>query len=799
MFLFDKSQEQQQVEFITLHSIEEIERLTIRLCPNLIASYPETHRSFQRYMANLHQSQQASLSSGSESSLLSKLMLASEKQCQLPASVQQALAMAPSLVSALPHAMLNTLLSQAQHLRLQKQGKMSAPVSDGNTAVAPEHNLATLKPVSNTVTQPASGAKAQSALDLGAQAVQGPDVQSASSTTILQPVSDAETLSTLSTENHSALGSETQSALGNSAQSTSKTTLSQPASSVAAHKLSTSNLAQTSASQLAQDKRLVSLEQSMTANLAPTTATRSTLEPQLSSLTTPQQQFISQDMLEAKEHATVSANPPCTATLGSDHLKLQTTSDTQLRGCIVPYSQLKAKQKWHVYYQCRKPSLPHSAPHIISTSALATFDKFIKVKRGLATGANEFFLFNRSKLDATGIPEEYFVKVIPRANFIRQPIFTSQDFAQLEKQDAMVYLLNAPAQVDEPNLKKYLSYGESMDIHRRYLTRHRCPWYALERRQVAPILVSVFNRGNLHVVRNEAQIFNLTTFHSIFVLQKDKTELIFAYLLTNLAKEIILQNRREYGGGLEKLEPLDINHAACINFNHLSTQDEQEILYLYQQYRQQVLSQAQGQSLGNTQGLNPSTQGLNPSTQNLSLNNTQGLTTDNTQGLSQNLSKDFSPNLAYAQNTMMQSSFATTDSCLPLVTQLESGAYATSDPSYEDCQYANYMSTEHYQPELLDGYTPHNAPQHSKEPSKEQSQKPSKAPSKEQSKEQSKNFMPATNLMGHVSNTSAHAQSISQPSSHYQVALPSDTPHPNQERTANYLLEQISEIFQRRL
>lgn len=261
----------------------------------------------------------------------------------------------------------------------------------------------------------------------------------------------------------------------------------------------------------------------------------------------------------------------------------------QVQGRLVSYHKLNAKQKWHIYYQDRNIMGKLRDHKVGSIDKLSTFDKFIKVKRGLATGANDFFLFNQSKIAELKLKNEFFVPVIPRANLVTTPIFTHADFDKLAAANASVFLLNAPDEVTDKELKKYLDFGESLDIHRRYLTRHRCPWYALERREVAPILMSVFNRGSINVVRNEAQIYNLTTFHSIFVLDQSKTDLIFAYLLTPIAKDIILQNRREYGGGLEKLEPLDINHAACVNFNTLTEDETANIMSLYAQYRELIL------------------------------------------------------------------------------------------------------------------------------------------------------------------------------------------------------------------
>lgn len=268
-----------------------------------------------------------------------------------------------------------------------------------------------------------------------------------------------------------------------------------------------------------------------------------------------------------------------------------------IRGHAVPYSQLNAKKKWHIYYQERLLTERLHTQSGLAMDKLSTFDRFIKVKRGLATGANDFFLFNRAKKEQLQLKDEFFVPVIPRANLVSLPIFTTQHFNKLATDNASVFLLNAPDVVTDPALQHYLDSGVKQNIHRRYLTRHRSPWYALERREVAPIFMSVFNRGTINVVRNEAQIYNLTTFHSIFVLDESQTDLIFAYLLTPLAKDIILQNRREYGGGLEKLEPLDINHAACVNFNALSAEQIKAILELYQRYRAMILGEGEFASL----------------------------------------------------------------------------------------------------------------------------------------------------------------------------------------------------------
>jgi adenine-specific DNA-methyltransferase len=69
----------------------------------------------------------------------------------------------------------------------------------------------------------------------------------------------------------------------------------------------------------------------------------------------------------------------------------------------------------------------------------------------------------------------------------------------------------------------------------------------------------------------------------------DKIELLMAYLITDLAKQIFKDYRREYGQGLEKFEPNDLNGAKIIDLFNLPGRLESEILELYGCYRESVI------------------------------------------------------------------------------------------------------------------------------------------------------------------------------------------------------------------
>ena len=247
------------------------------------------------------------------------------------------------------------------------------------------------------------------------------------------------------------------------------------------------------------------------------------------------------------------------------------------------YNSLNPNIKWRGYYQ---------ETHTHKYQNLIDFSAYAKVSRGIATGANDYFLFTREKAQALHISEQHLLPVISKANQVTNSFFRGEDFQKLARENKPIYLFNANA-VDNQDLqvKKYILWGESLGIHQKYLTSHRNPWYAIEQRLPSPIWVSVFSRGGIRFIRNETAVRNLTTFHCIYLkpLAMDKIDLLFAYLLTDVARNIFADHRREYGGGLEKFEPNDLNHAQVIDLEKISSLAVSKILYYYHQYKNSLL------------------------------------------------------------------------------------------------------------------------------------------------------------------------------------------------------------------
>ncbi|GHT23783.1 methylase [Bacteroidia bacterium] len=256
----------------------------------------------------------------------------------------------------------------------------------------------------------------------------------------------------------------------------------------------------------------------------------------------------------------------------SDYPSVSATSQSYL------FSELNPEVKWKSYYQ---PQNGHKYRNLVP------FSTYAKVVRGIATGANDYFTFNLAKAKEHKISEKYLLPCICHCVDVKGNNFSVSDFEELKNNNKNVFLLNA-VNAKEENVINYLHKGETADIHKKYLTASRKPWYSLENRPPAPIWVSVFNRTGLRFIRNEANISNLTTFHCIYpqqdIFSDVDIDLLFAYLLTDTARQIFNDNSREYGNGLQKFEPNDLNKGKMLDLGKLSQNSKLKVIELHRKH-----------------------------------------------------------------------------------------------------------------------------------------------------------------------------------------------------------------------
>lgn len=182
-----------------------------------------------------------------------------------------------------------------------------------------------------------------------------------------------------------------------------------------------------------------------------------------------------------------------------------------------------------------------------------------KSRRGIATGANEFFHLPESEIQQLSLRSINLKPCVGRAEQVLGLKFTAADFETLCANNSKAWLLSFGS-VPDAIEQKYVQSGIEKKLHERFLLAGRKPWYSMEQRTPSPIWAAVFGRTSLRFVYNEAGVSNLTTFHCIYPERNDPAfcKALVACLNSRLLQSMAEHQRRVYGGGLMKFEPKDL-------------------------------------------------------------------------------------------------------------------------------------------------------------------------------------------------------------------------------------------------
>ncbi len=205
-----------------------------------------------------------------------------------------------------------------------------------------------------------------------------------------------------------------------------------------------------------------------------------------------------------------------------------------------------------------------------------TLADFFKIKRGLATGDNRYFILSAEEIAERKLPAECFKPILPSPRYLDSDEVTA-DQAGMPKLPKRLFLLDTRLPEDEierryPTLAAYLSEGKARGLNDRYLCRHRTVWYSQEHRPPAPIVCTYLGRGD----KKNGRPFRFILNHSSAVVANvylamyptpamtaamkrdgDLVRKVWEFL-NSIPADQLLGEGRVYGGGLHKLEPLEL-------------------------------------------------------------------------------------------------------------------------------------------------------------------------------------------------------------------------------------------------
>lgn len=205
-----------------------------------------------------------------------------------------------------------------------------------------------------------------------------------------------------------------------------------------------------------------------------------------------------------------------------------------------------------------------------------TLKDFFSIRRGLATGDNDYFILNAAQIAAHNLPAEFFKPILPSPRYLPITEILS-DKAGNPLLDEPLFLLDCRLDEKEveqnyPSLWQYFQEGIKGGVADRYLCRHRSPWYVQENRTAPPIVCTYLGRSGTKGGRPFRFILNQSkaTVTNVYLALYPKESLAQAIkenpvllrkvweILNQICPDSMLAEGRVYGGGLHKLEPKEL-------------------------------------------------------------------------------------------------------------------------------------------------------------------------------------------------------------------------------------------------
>lgn len=184
---------------------------------------------------------------------------------------------------------------------------------------------------------------------------------------------------------------------------------------------------------------------------------------------------------------------------------------------------------------------------------------YMRIRRGIATGDNSFFVIPQSVVDEWGIEAEYLQPVVASARDLPDGVLTREHWQKLKEAGRPCWLLNCSHPKSELTGKKilaYLEHGESLGIHERFNCRTRNPWYKGEQVAVPDIIITYMNRGRTRFVENRSDCRVMSVFINGFVIEPGIPMMSLLETLNSAeTSEILTRIGKVYGSGLGKVEP----------------------------------------------------------------------------------------------------------------------------------------------------------------------------------------------------------------------------------------------------
>jgi predicted RNA methylase len=207
---------------------------------------------------------------------------------------------------------------------------------------------------------------------------------------------------------------------------------------------------------------------------------------------------------------------------------------------------------------------PATAPRSRKSAPRACLQDVVRIKRGISTGFNDFFVLTDEEVKRRKIPKKRLSEVLPTRISIKTKRFSKADWDQLRLSNHPCWLLTLPrGEIEnfEQAIQEYLKEGLRRGVHETPTAKAYRTWFSIPVPESPPdVFVTYLFRGLPRFILNDAGVLNLTNilggrFVSA-VPEARRRELIVDSL--NTQPKHWMKAGRQYKGGLMKIEPREL-------------------------------------------------------------------------------------------------------------------------------------------------------------------------------------------------------------------------------------------------
>ncbi|MDJ1431148.1 N-6 DNA methylase [Halostagnicola sp. A-GB9-2] len=235
---------------------------------------------------------------------------------------------------------------------------------------------------------------------------------------------------------------------------------------------------------------------------------------------------------------------------------------------VTEQGQLEPEEKWTKYFD------PDPVTRFPDLKPLRDVGR---LKRGIATGDNDYFCLTDEQVEEWDIEDQYLSPLIRNSTSVEHYDCIDDDFeewGEVNKERWLLYHVDGEtSSLGSKGVREYLKHGLEQGANESYLAQSRAVWYRVDRRKPADVWATYMTQNGFRFIHNKIDARNLNNLHSVYFddYSDRQVRAICAYLNSNVVDQIVAQSGRTYAQGLQKIEPNELKEVPVIDPDKLTS------------------------------------------------------------------------------------------------------------------------------------------------------------------------------------------------------------------------------------